>query len=661
MKKLEDPEPEPRPGAAAFDAGDLRFRALVENSTDGITLVDARGQVLYASPSSARILGYAPGERMGRSAFENLHPDDVANARQAFAEVLAAAGATARLEVRVRHKDGRWIWLRAVITNRLDQPAVQAVVGNYEDVTERRQAEERVQLYADIAENMQLGLHVWESGDDNRSLRLIATNAEAVRLTGVPRQKALGRNLDDIFPVLAESGVPSSCHEVARSRRPIDLGDVPWPTEHGSTVLSMKAFPLPGGAVGVTFEDVTERRRLEHQLLLAQKMEAIGRLAGGVAHDFNNLLTAIGGYAELALRRLAPDDPVFRSVREVRRAADQAAALTRQLLAFSRRQVLRPEVVDPAALLADLQHMLGRLIGEDIHLEVVAAKRLGHVQVDPSQLEQVIVNLALNARDAMPHGGRLVIEAADADIVRSPPEHQPPMTPGAYVMLRVTDTGAGMDRETWSRVFEPFYTTKEPGKGTGLGLATVYGIVKQSGGYIWVESELRQGSTFTVYLPRVAGPASALPRRPEPATASTGGTETILLVEDDDAVRQMTREVLEAEGYQVLAAAGSRDALRLSQGHSAPVHLLITDVTMPEESGPQLAQRLGRLRPEMKVLYISGYAETVIAHHQIPTSLLVEKPFSPDVLAQRVRELLDPRSSPSQTTAVRAGGDPDSL
>jgi len=394
----------------------------------------------------------------------------------------------------------------------------------------------------------------------------------------------------------------------------------------------------------VLVEDITERKLLEAQLRQAQKMEAVGRLAGGIAHDFNNLLTAILGSAELLLDTLAPEAPEREDLEEIRKAAKRAGDLTRQLLAFSRQQVLTPQVLDLNVLVANMEKLLRRLIGEDIELRTAPARDLAAVKADPSQLEQVIVNLAVNARDAMPQGGRLTIETANVELDQAYAEQHFPAQPGSYVLLAVSDTGTGMDAATMSRIFEPFFTTKETGKGTGLGLATVYGVVKQSGGYIWVYSEPGQGTSFKVYLPRVT--EAPEPTRPGPAAAAPlRGSETVLLVEDDEMVRTLTRRMLEARGYTVLSASRGEDALGVVERHDGPIDLLVTDVVMPGMSGRAVAQRLLELRPGLKVLYLSGYTDDAIVRHGMlePGIAFLQKPFSADALARKVREVLDAR------------------
>ncbi len=395
--------------------------------------------------------------------------------------------------------------------------------------------------------------------------------------------------------------------------------------------------------LGVATE-ITQRKALETQLVQAQKMEAIGRLAGGLAHDFNNLLTAMLGSADLLLEMLGPEHPGREDVATVREAALRAAELTRQLLAFSRQQVLTPRVLDLNALVAGVEKILRRLIGEDIALHTTLAPALGAVRADPSQLEQVVMNLAVNARDAMPHGGKLTIETANVELDDAYAHEHPPVTPGRYLLLAVSDTGTGMDAKTKARLFEPFFTTKERGKGTGLGLSTVYGIVKQSGGYIWVYSEPGHGTTFKIYLPRVEGKVETAAPAPAPApSGSRGGSETVLVVEDHGDVRRLTHKVLESRGYTVLVAANGPEALRVAAQHTGPIQLLVTDVVMPGMSGREVGLLLAPQRPEMRVLYLSGYADESIVHHGVlePGLAFLQKPFTPEGLARKVRDVLD--------------------
>ena len=385
-----------------------------------------------------------------------------------------------------------------------------------------------------------------------------------------------------------------------------------------------------------------ELAETQGQLEQAQKMDAIGRLAGGVAHDFNNLLTVILGRTDILLHPLKPEDPMRRGIELIQRTAGRAADLTRQLLAFSRKQVLEPVVLDLAAVTTDMKDMLGRLIGEDIALLTNPTPGLGRVKADRGQIEQVIMNLAVNARDAMPQGGRLIVETANIDLDDEYVRRHVGARPGPHVMLAVSDTGTGIPHEIQSQIFEPFFTTKEQGKGTGLGLATVYGIVKQSGGYIEVDSEPGQGTTFRIYLPRLEAAAVTVDRSVRPAAAA-GGTETILLVEDEEGVRELARDILRASGYTVLEARNGAEALLLCERHQGPLDMLLTDVVMPRMSGRELAERLAPLRPDLSVLYMSGYTDDAVIRHGVlgAGTAFLQKPFTPAALVLRVRETLD--------------------
>ncbi|MBI3181093.1 MAG: response regulator [Myxococcales bacterium] len=383
-----------------------------------------------------------------------------------------------------------------------------------------------------------------------------------------------------------------------------------------------------------------ELRRTQEQLLQAQKLEAVGRLAGGIAHDFNNLLSVILSYSRMLISETRPGDAIHEDLEEIRNAGERAATLTRQLLAFSRKQVLEPQVVDLNEIVSGTEKMIRRLLGEDIEVVTLPCQALGRAKVDLGQMEQVIMNLVVNARDAMPRGGRLTIETANAVLDEAYAKEHVGASAGPHVMLAISDTGTGMDKETQSRIFEPFFTTKEKGKGTGLGLSTVFGIVKQSGGNIWVYSEPGRGSTFKVYLPRTEEPLGDA--QGAPPGAPTKGSETILLVEDEDAVRAVAREILQRNGYRVLEAANPYDALALSERHQIEIHLLLTDVVMPGMGGRQLAERLHEARPETRVLYMSGYTENTVVHHGVLQSgvLLLQKPLTPESLLVKVREAL---------------------
>ncbi|HUJ72387.1 MAG TPA: ATP-binding protein, partial [Verrucomicrobiae bacterium] len=389
--------------------------------------------------------------------------------------------------------------------------------------------------------------------------------------------------------------------------------------------------------------DITDRKRLQQQLLQSQKVEAVGRLAGGVAHDFNNILTTMIGYCELLRDQLGTDSDARANVEEIAAAAERAASLTRQLLAFSRKQTLQPKVLDLNELVGNMDKMLRRLIGEDIEFITNLASDIGSVRADPGQIEQVLMNLAVNGRDAMPNGGKLIVETANIILSEEYTRLHEDVKPGDYVMIAVTDTGGGMTDEVKARLFEPFFTTKPQGQGTGLGLATCYGVVKQSGGHITYYSEVDHGTTFKVYLPRISVRASSVPTAPS-APATSGGKETILLVEDDHAVRGLNARLLRAKGYTVIEAANGREALRVvdqRQGNS--VKLLLTDVIMPEMGGKELAQHFRAAHPDTKVLFCSGYTQEAIDRggELEPGTAFLQKPFTPMLLASKIREVLD--------------------
>jgi PAS domain S-box-containing protein len=387
--------------------------------------------------------------------------------------------------------------------------------------------------------------------------------------------------------------------------------------------------------------DITERKQLEQQLVLSQKLDAIGRLSGGVAHDFNNILGVIIGYSEALQEKFGPDDPYREAVDEIQKAGKRAASLTQQLLVVSRKQVLEPKVLDLNAVVTDVEKMLRRLIGEDIELKITASPKLGMVKTDRGQIEQVILNLAVNARDAMPRGGELKIETSNAELTEIDAKRYRYVVPGQYVMLQVSDTGCGMDEELQSHIFEPFFTTKETGKGTGLGLATVYGVIKQSGGYIWVESQPGKGTRFNIYLRRVEGTTEEV-RETKELVKRVGGPRTILLVEDEASLRKLTRNTLKEIGFTILEAQDAFEAVKIATETKSVIDLLLTDVVMPGRSGPELAGDLARARPGMKVLFMSGYTDGAIAAHGVLESgtLILRKPFTRQQLTQSIDEVL---------------------
>ena len=480
----------------------------------------------------------------------------------------------------------------------------------------------------------------------NANGQLVDANPALIAMLGFcSGDELLKRNLaGDIF---SDPDQRALLLESFRSGRSFDKMEAEWKRQDGSALMvRVSARPIRTTAKSVSFElyaeDITEQRALEQQLRQSQKMEAVGRLAGGIAHDFNNLLMVISGYCEFLLQKLGPDPSLRSSAQEIANAADRATALTRQLLAFSRKQLLTPKVLDLNAVVGENLKMLPRLIGEDIELATVAAPALGRVKADPGQIEQVVMNLVVNARDAMPSGGKLSIETANVALDESYARRHPGVTPGEYVMLAISDTGLGMDKETQSHIFEPFYTTKGQ-KGTGLGLSMVYGIVKQSGGYIWVYSEINHGTTFKVYLPRVEE-MEEKPAAPQPEPAGSPlGHETILVVEDEPQLRDLTRQFLETRGYTVLVAENGAAAIAAARRHHAPIHLLLTDIIMPVMNGRELAQRMTGISPSTRILFMSGYTENAIWRNGIieTSANFLQKPFTLDALTRKVREVLE--------------------
>jgi PAS domain S-box-containing protein len=520
-----------------------------------------------------------------------------------------------------------------------------AVLGRMNTYVRRHREAERAsreseQRYRALFESNPFPMLVY----DPQTLAILQANGAAVERYGYTRQEFLGMTLRDLRVPADLQALQEQADKLGTPAEP-ELHTSRHRTKDG-TILEVevtgRGVEFGGRRVRlVTIHDVTERKLLEEQFRQAQKMDAVGRLAGGVAHDFNNVLNVILGYAELTLRTMEEGDRRRRNLTEIRKAGDHAASLTRQLLAFGRGQVLQPRVLDLNVVVGEMDRMVRRMIGEDVDLVTSLAPELGRVKADPSQIGQVILNLAVNARDAMPSGGKLMIETADVELDG---RAQPGLPAGRYVMLAVTDTGCGMPHGVQEHIFEPFFTTKEKDKGTGLGLATVYGIVKQSGGGIAVQSEVDAGSTFRIYLPRVEARAESMPGAAAGAEPP-GGSETILLVEDDPAVRGLTYEVLAESGYRVLQAASGPEAIALVESDATRIDLLLTDVVMPRMNGRDLARRLQEMRPGLATLYMSGYAPGAIVHQGVldPGLAFIAKPLRPADLIRKVREVLDAR------------------
>ena len=618
------------------------------NSVEGIVWeADARTfRFTFVSKQAEAILGYPAGQWLSEESFwvDHLHDEDRAWA-VAACSMATRAGHSHNLEYRMVAADGRVVWLRDMVTVTLADGEPAKLRGIMVDITERKRAEEALrsteQCYRDLVENAKDIIYTHDLEG-----RYLSLNKAGEEVTGYTREEAVGKSLAQVVaPEYLEKAREMVAKKLSGEGPTIyDLEIIAKDGRRVAVEVSSRLLYRDGQPVAVQgiARDVTERRQLEEQLRQAQKMEAVGRLAGGVAHDFNNLLTIIGGYTTLILRKMGPADPLREKAEGVKEAADRAAELTRQLLAFSRKQILQPRVIDLNELIHGTGTMLRALISEDYEIVTALQPGVGRINADPGQVEQILMNLLVNARDAMPGGGKIVIETADVDLGGDYASTHIAARPGPYVMLAVTDSGTGMDAETQKHIFEPFFTTKDVSKGTGLGLATVYGIVKQSGGSIWVYSEPGAGTTFKIYMPRVEEEAEAGGPQEKQASRPTG-SETVLLVEDDPAVGAFARDVLEECGYRVLVAADPADALRLCEGHDGPVQLLLTDVVMPRMNGRQLALAASGLRPEMRVLYMSGYTDDAILRRGLldPDLPFIQKPFTPDALEVKVREVLD--------------------
>ncbi|MGV3720382.1 MAG: PAS domain S-box protein, partial [Actinomycetota bacterium] len=628
-----------------------QLAAIIEASEDAIISATREGVVQTWNLGAERTLGYLSAEMVGKPLSLLAAPAFAAEQLALMERVLAGEPVRGVTAAYLR-KDGGLIELSQTLSPIRDaEGGVIGISSISRDLTEQQRLHaERAALLARLRlylSRSPIGCLV--TGPDGR---IQEWNAAAEAILGYSESEAVGRTIDELG-LVSESARAHVEHIRARLR----AGDMTAHcadenvTKDGRSIFcEWYNTPLqgPDGAYGGSlsmFVDITEKRRLEAQLRHTQKMEGIGQLAGGIAHDFNNMLAVICGYTEMVLGMLPGAHPVRGNLLEVQKAADRAAALTRQLLAFSRKQLLAPKVLDLNQVVLELDTMLRRLIGEDVELVTVTEPAPAWVKADPSQLEQVLVNLVVNARDAMPHGGVLRLSTEQVHVDAAFAARNPGVEPGAYVRLSVRDTGCGMDAATMGRVFEPFFTTKEVGKGTGLGLPTVYGVVTQSGGCVNVESAVGLGSTFHVYLPRVSAPAGVDDRVVAPILPT--GNETILVVEDEAMVRALVVEVLRSTGYAVLEATQGDEALQLVDQHQGPIHLLLTDVVMPRMSGPKLAESVLRRRPRAAVLFMSGYSDDALVRsgEQAADVELLPKPFGPRMLAERVRRVLDKQRS----------------
>jgi two-component system cell cycle sensor histidine kinase/response regulator CckA len=623
---------------------DLRsLAAIVEYSDDAIIAIGLDGLITNWNAGAERMLGYSRGEIIGKSIATVTHPHHRDEALENQTKLMRGDSVVRRESVRVR-KDGKPIHIALTVSPLRDKDGrMVGSSGILRDITERKLIEDALRRseasYRSFVENAPFG--ILRATPDGL---IVQANPALVRMLGyTSEQEVIGlRMATDVYHTAEEREVATAW---SRRQESVQGVEVDWKHRDGTPfTIRCDAHVVRDREGNLEFlegfiEDISDRRAMEMQLRQGQKMEAIGRLAGGIAHDFNNLLGVIIGYSDFMSEQIRADSPLRNPVEQIKKAGDRASALTRQLLAFSRQQVLETKVLNLNTIVADMIKMLPPLLGEDVELQTSLAPALGLVKADQGQIEQVIMNLAVNARDAMPGGGRLTIETRNSRLDEEFVMRHRPTIPGEYVMLIVSDTGSGMDAQTQAHIFEPFFTTKEQGRGTGLGLATVYGFVKQSGGYIWVQSEPGAGSTFTIYLPQVG---EALPRVhiKDGGAALARGAETILLVEDEESLRTLTRGQLEDSGYTVFEASCGSEAIRIGRQHRGPIHILLTDVVMPGMNGRAVAEVLTASRPETRVVYMSGYTGFSDYGLMNLDAVIIQKPFTRRVLLQRLREVL---------------------
>ncbi len=643
--------------ATELQASEERMRLFFERQIVGMAITSPEKGWLQVNNELCRMLGYSREELSGVTWTELTHPDDLRADLDQFERLLAGAIDEYSMEKRFIRKDGAVIWTElSVGCVRFADGAVDYVLALLVDITERKQAEaalrESEERHRTLVNNLP-GLAYRCLNDEHWTMIFFSDEIE--RMTGYPAADFIDNSVRSYASIIHPDDramVDRAVQAGVIARQPFEMeyrlnradGVTIWVHEKRQGVYG------PGGNLvwldGVVI-DITrhiraeeEKRNLQAQLLQSQKMESVGRLAGGVAHDFNNMLQTILGYSDLSLAQVEATSPVHEGLLEIRKAAMRSADLTRQLLAFARKQTVSPKILDLNDTVAGMLKMLQRLIGENIDLAWLPGHSLWPVKMDPSQLDQILANLAVNARDAIADTGKITIETENISRHAAYCADHPDCLPGEYVLLAVSDNGCGMDKETLAQIFEPFFTTKEKGKGTGLGLATVYGIVRQNNGFVNVYSEPGQGTTFSIYLPSFAGETAAAETSltEEPA----GGTETVLLVEDEDSLLNLGKAILQRLGYTVLTANTPMAAIQLAQEHAGEIHLLITDVVMPEMNGRELAQRLSSLRPAMPCLYMSGYTADVIVHHGVLDTGIhfIQKPFSIGDLARAIRETL---------------------
>src|SRR5712692_5052529 len=622
----------------------LTHTVAMDSAVNGMAILDPQGRYVYVNPAYAQMIGNTNRETMLGKLWQDVSDShDVAPVASGIREALKRHGKWFGT-LTLHHRDGTVVPTEMAVTSMPDGGTICVSHDISQRISAQRERAETEIKYRTLIEQVAAISYIAELGTYGQWL-YVSPQVESILGYTADEWLSSSKNwINHVHP--DDHPIVNAAEESCQRGQPFQAeyritrkdGAVIWVSDSAVVVRGSDSHPVMEGLI----VDITDRKLLEDQLQQARKIEAVGRLAGGVAHDFNNLLTIIKGYLEMALQRCLDRPELHSDIRHIEEAADRAVTLVRQLLAFSRKQVLRPKILDLNTIVMNLDQLLRRLMNENIEMKTFVSKDLGPIKADPSQIEQVIMNLVVNARDALPDGGRILIETSNVDLDSAYTRDHAVVAPGPYVLLAVSDTGIGMSADTVGHIFEPFYTTKENGRGTGLGLSTVYGIVKQSGGYVWVYSEPGRGSTFKVYLPRVDEPAEVLPSGERPLVKQTG-SETILLVEDQPQVRELAHMVLTGKGYSVMVAATPEEAERACERQECEIHLLLTDVIMPGASGLELAKRLALRQPNMRVLYISGYTFNVIAQGGLLEDgvAFLQKPFTPSTLAEKVREVLD--------------------
>ena len=621
------------------------FHLAVESMPSGMVMVDEAGTIVLVNAEMERLFGYSRQELIGMPVdallpkrYQGHHP----KLRQDYHHATEKRAMGEGRELHAMRKDGTEFPVEVGL-NPAQSSQAGLVLAVIIDISARRRQEELFHLAVEALPSGMIMV--------NRDGTIMLVNAEMERLFGYTREEFDGMPVEKLIPGRFQARHPHFRDEYHRAPHKRTMGEgrelyamrkdgTEFPVEVGLN----PAHTFDSGVVLAVIIDITARKRTEEHLRQSQKMEVIGQLAGGVAHDFNNLISVINGYADFVIDGLPEDSLLRQDAHEIRKAGERAASLTQQLLAYSRKQVLQPEVLDLHFVVREQQKLLSRLIGENIECSIIAPHELGRVLIDRGQLDQVIMNLALNARDAMPRGGKLTFELQDVDLDEEYVEEHVRVAVGSYVLMAVSDTGAGMDKETLAQIFEPFFTTKERGRGTGMGLSTIYGIINQSNGYIFAYSEPGRGSVFKIYLPRAGDAPASVRLSPHPGEAH--GSETIMLVEDEESLRTLSARILMQAGYQVISAESATKALEMLEDPNIHADLLLTDVVMPGMSGPELVERIATDRPQLRVLYMSGYTDDTIVHHGVLSggTHFINKPYSGPQLVRKVRSLLDDAS-----------------